>query len=194
MIRILIVVFAILSVIPAESEASNLRLHQHAQAHQRIAMNVEFFDGDILTIIIPKKIWVRFLYDISGQDTRNRSVYNSLTSSIFRDGIYVLNNIPTQRNIDANSIHELKISLNRFLVPEVSLDMLGYENIQDFKSQYFDCETPNDLGYFECNLKPGAFINNQHAAYIMASNGLLLDSYGVLNFPNLRFIGKTSPW
>lgn len=194
MIKIIIIVIVLYLLTPYESVACNLNLHQYAKGHQRIAMDIEFFDGDVLTVIIPKKIWVSFLYDSSGKQTQKRRIYNSLTNDIFHDGVYVLNDLEISRSLDDEAIQKLKAELNRFSVLKISPRMLGYEDFSDFKNDNFDCQEPNTLGYFSCNLKAGAFINNQHAAYIMATNGFLLDSFGVLNFPHLSFIGKSSPW
>lgn len=68
--------------------------------------------------------------------------------------------------------------------------MLGYASFEDFKARNFSCTDLESNARFECNLKADSFINIQHAAYIMATNGYLVNAQGYLDFSSVSFIGE----
>lgn len=172
---------------------SDLKLNQYATLNHQIAMDIELFDGDIITVLLPKSIWVRVLSHASNTSATDRSAYNTLTETIYNDGVYSLKKLSSENELSDQSKAELKVRLNHFLTAKVSFDMLGYVNFKEFKHQNFRCDEPSSTGNFVCELKPNVFLSSHQAAYIMATNGFLVDAVA-FDFSNARFIGKTTPW
>lgn len=189
MIRILVLLI-IFVPFQVSAETNELELHNRAIADQRIAIKVEFFDGDMLNILIPKNVWAMFLSKVTWQDATQRGEFRRLTHLIYRDGVYVLKNLSAHENLTAQEISQFKFNLNHYLVVPVTAEMLGYESFDNFKSDNIVCEDSASKTFFSCQLKPGSFVNVQHASYIMATNGYLINASGYLKFLDVRFIGK----
>ena len=177
----------------AASTIDDLKLNQYATLNHQIAMDVELFDGDIITVLLPKSIWVRVLSHASNTSATDRSAYNTLTESIYSDGVYSIKKLSSENELSDQLKAELKVRLNHFLTAKVSFDMLGYVNFKEFKHQNLRCDKPSSTGNFVCELKPNIFLSSHQAAYIMATNGFLVDAVA-FDFSNARFIGKTTSW
>lgn len=185
-IFILLIAFALQANADTKEEA----LHQLATGKQRIALTVRYFDGDTLTILIPKSEWVRFLYKATGINAKNRSNYGELTAVIHNDGVYDLNRLQLDKKFGQQHVLKLKVSLNRYLTTPISHEMLGYISFDEFKVHNFICSDLESKTKFECKLKADSFINIQHAAYIMATNDYLVNAQGYLDFSNVSFLGR----
>lgn len=177
----------------AANALGDLKLNQYATLNHQVAMDIELFDGDIITVLLPKSIWVRVLSHASNMSATDRSAYNTLTEAIYRDGVYSLKKLSSENELSEQSKAELKVRLNHFLAAKVSFEMLGYANFKDFKKQNFRCDKPSSTGNFVCELKSNIFLSFHQAAYIMATNGFLVDAVA-FDFSDARFIGKTTSW
>lgn len=172
------------------AKATELDLHNNAIADQRIAVKVEFFDGEMLNILIAKNVWARFLSKVTWQDATQQKIFRYLTELVYHDGVYFLRNLPGIENLTPEQINQFKFSLNHYLVVPVTVEMLGYKNFDDFRINNISCENLGSKTFFSCQLKASSFINIQHASYIMATNGYLINASGYLEFSNVKFIGK----
>lgn len=189
MLRFILIIFTIITL-QANANAKEKALHQQAIGKQRIALTIRYFDDDTLTILIPKSEWVRFLYKATGINTKKRSSYGELTASIYNDGVYDLNQLQPDKKYGQQNIRKLKVSLNRYLTTPISHEMLGYTSFDDFKVHNIKCSDLESKTKFECKLKADSFINIQHVAYIMATNGYLVNAQGYLDFSNVSFVSR----
>lgn len=174
----------------AWAKQSDLELHSQAIADQRIAIKLEFFDGEILNILIAKNVWVRFLSEITWVDATQRSEFRRLSDISYNKGVYILKNLPGVERLSAQKIEEFRIALNHYLVVFMTAEMLGYKSFEDFKLKNINCDSSEASSYISCQLNSNALVNVQHASYIMATNGYLIHASGYLDFLNVQFIGK----
>lgn len=188
MIRI---IFALLFSLSTASNASHkdLSIHQKAVGKQYITLSVKYFDGDMLNVLIPKDLWVRALYKATGIDARERSRYITLTSGIYKEGIYDFNLTEPPKNLGNKSRAEIKTLLNHYLIAKVTVEMLGYEDFDQFREKNIDCRTSNDSPLSECKLKTESLVSIWQASNIMATNGFLVNSSGRLD-SNVSFISQ----
>ncbi len=165
-------------------------IHQKSVGNQYISVSVKYFDGDLLHVLIPKGVWVGFLYKALRLDVRDRSDYAKHTMPFFKDGVYdfVLAKQYTEANEKESFV--LKAFLSHYLVVKISFENLGYANFDDFKEKNFYCEISEGSDYCECILKVDSLTNIWHATYIMANNGFFVNTKGVIDYSGVSFIGR----